>query len=64
MRLSDGSAPQEPKEGETIDPGIILVETLPTHLQSPDPRSPGSEIDIPSAGNMALQLQIQAKLPK
>jgi len=63
MRLPDGSAPPEPKEGETINPGIIRVETLPTHFQSPDPRSPGSTIDIPAAGNTALQLQIRAKLP-
>ena len=64
MRLPDGSAPPEPKEGETVNPGVIRVETLPTHLQSPNPRSPGSTIDVPAAGNTALQLKIQAKLPK
>ena len=61
MRLPNGSAPPEPKEGEPVNPGIIRVETLPTHLQSPDPRSPGSKIDVPAAGNTALQLQIRAK---
>jgi hypothetical protein len=64
MRLPDGSAPPETKEGVPANPGIIRVETLPTHFQSPDPRSPGSTVDIPAAGNTALQLQIQARLPK
>ena len=64
MRLPDGSAPPETKEGVPANPGIIRVETLPAHFQSPDPRSPGSTIDIPAAGNTSLQLQIRAKLPK
>jgi len=64
MRMPDGSAPPVPKEGETVNPGMIRTETLPAHFQSPDPRSPGSTIDVPAAGITTLQLQIQARLPK
>lgn len=63
-RLPDGSAPPERKEGVAVDPGIISVETLPAQFQSPDPRLPSNTTEIPAAGNTALKLEIQAKLPK
>ncbi len=61
MRLPDGSAPPEPKEGQPVNPGIIRVETLPAHLQSPDPRVPGSLVDVPKEGTTSLQFTIRAK---
>lgn len=62
MRLPDGSAPPESKEGEPANPGMIKVETLPAHFQSPDPRDPANFVEIPSAGTSTLQLMIRAKL--
>ena len=61
MRLPDGSAPPEPKEGEPVNPGIIKVETLPTHLQVPNPSDPASVVEIPKDGTTTLELMIRAK---
>jgi len=61
MRLPDGSAPPEPVAGEAVDPGIIRVETLPAHLQSPDPREASNSVDVPTEGMSSLQLSIKAK---
>ena len=61
MRLADGSAPPEPKEGEPVDPGAIRIETMPIHLQTPDSRDPASFVEIPNEGTTTLQLMIMAK---
>lgn len=61
MRLPNGDAAPEPKEDEPVNPGIIRVETLPSHLQTPDPRNPASFVEIPKEGNTSIQLMISAR---
>jgi hypothetical protein len=61
MRLPDGSAIPEPVAGQPPNPGIIRVETLPTYLQSPDPRDPSRLAEIPVDGIVDMELGIKVK---
>jgi hypothetical protein len=63
MRLPDGSAAPELKEGEQPDPDNIQVETLPTHLTTSDPQYPAEMVEIPEGGNTNLELSISTKEP-
>jgi len=55
MRLPDGSAAPEPDPDK---PGIIQIETLPEHLQTPDENV---SVEIPQDGNTKLELKISLK---
>jgi len=61
MRLPDGSAASEPAAGQPVDPGMIRVETLPEHLQNPDPRDPSNVVEIPKDGIAGLELKIRTE---
>ena len=61
MRLPDGSAAPEPKEGVPVDPGIIRVETLPEHLVTPNSKVLANQVEIPKEGNTNLELKISKK---
>ena len=61
MRLPDGSAAPEPKEGTPVDDAIIQVETLPQHLQTPDPKVLSNQVEIPKDGNTKLELKVSTK---
>lgn len=58
MRLPDGSAAPELKDGEQPDPANIQVETFPVHLTTPNPNVPANQVVIPEGGNTKLELQI------
>lgn len=58
MRLPDGSAASEPKAGTPADPGIIRVETLPSHLQTPNSKVLANQVVIPEDGNTKLDLKV------
>lgn len=59
-RLPDGSAGPQP--GSASDPGIILVETLPLYLVTPDPKLPANQVNIPAEGNENLELKASMKM--
>jgi len=61
MRLPDGSAAPEPEAGQPVDPGTILVETLPEHLQNPDPRASFNLVEISKDGITDLELKISTE---
>ena len=61
MRLPDGSAAPELKEGEQPDPTNVQDETLPAHLTTPTP-SADNQVKIPMDGNTKLQLEISVKM--
>lgn len=63
MRLPDGSAAPESKEGVPVDPGSIRVETLPEHLLTPDSKVLTNQVVIPNEGNTKLELKISKKKP-
>ncbi|MFN0196086.1 MAG: hypothetical protein ACKVT0_05030 [Planctomycetaceae bacterium] len=63
MRLPDGSAGPKPGEGQPANPGLIRVETLPSHLTTPDPKVPPNQVEIPKDGNTKLELKISATPP-
>lgn len=59
-RLPDGSAgPEAISESE---PGLILVETLPMYLVTPNPKFPATQVVIPDEGNEDLELKASTKL--
>jgi hypothetical protein len=60
-RLPDGSAGPKPEAGKTADTGIIRVETLPTHLTTPNPNVLSNQVEIPKDGNTKLELKISMK---
>lgn len=62
MRLPDGSAAPEPKDGAPVDPGIIRVETLPVHLQTPNSKVLANQVEIPKDGNTKLELKVSKKM--
>ncbi len=59
-RLPDGSA--GPENRAEADPGIILVETLPTYLVTPNPKYPATQVVIPEEGNEKLELKASKKM--
>ena len=62
MRLPDGSAAPEPKEGTPANPGLIRVETLPVHLLAPDRKVLANQVEIPKDGNTKLELKVSKKM--
>ncbi len=59
-RLPDGSP--GPEDRTTADPGIILVETLPMYLVTPNPKFPATQVVISEQGNVGLELKASKKL--
>lgn len=61
MRLPDGSAAPELEAGQPVDPGMIRVETLPTHLLNPDPRETSNIVEISKDDITDLELKISTE---
>lgn len=59
-RLPDGTA--APEDRTNADPGMILVETLPTYLVTPNPKYPATQVVISEGGNQSLELKASRKL--
>ena len=63
MRLLDGSAAPEVKEGEQPDPANIQVESFPPHLTTLNVNLPDNQVQIPENGITELELKISVKSP-
>jgi hypothetical protein len=59
-RLPDGSA--GPEDRTESGPGVILIETLPMYLVTPNPKFPATQVVIPEEGNEELELKASKKL--
>jgi hypothetical protein len=61
LRMPDGAAAPEPGT-KSANPGLVSVETFPSHLLSPDVKLPTNQVEIPKTGATKLELNIRTDM--